>query len=782
VSEITFAARRLLRDRWSTLAAIVVAGLGAGLNTAVFAFAYGVLLRPLPYRDAGRLAILNVSVPFAGIDDWRHQLSTLDRVGAYAREGLTVRGLGEPRYVPAAVVDSGFFDVLATPALVGQLLSAHDSGAVAVLSERLARQAGGSLDSLIGRGITVADTPVTVVGIVPDAFGVPSAATEVWIPVGAAPPIPFDSSRNERRGQLVGRMKTGVSIADVRQEISRVGAALDPEFRRRPTARVTLLSDDLLGAVRPVLLVFAASAVVALLVACANVATILIGRTIARRRELAIRAAIGASRSALFSTILSESILIGLAGAAVGALVAAGAVRVVSAWAAGFVPRLGEVRIDWPVLGFALAVAMLSAIVAPLPALRSIGAPAAVALREGVGVSRAGRRMRALLAMSQIALAVVLLGAGGLLVRTILELLRADIGVDSRDAMVTQLMVTDSPSFKAIGRQMFLRDLLQRLHALPTVVAAGAGSSVPPDNAQLEMTVRLAMNGRDERTYALSLTAVTPGYLEALGAHLLQGRFFQDPDSTRADLVTMLSESAARAFMPNVDPVDRQLPFALPGMRARGHATVLGVVADIKYSGLESSAGPSIYVLWKELPAGRLYLSVRTRGDALASAPAIRAVLREVDPRLPVMPIGRLDDVVQRSAADRRLRALLAGSVALLALAIALVGLAGGLGRMVVERRRELAIRSALGATPARMVRSVMVDGTLLAGAGITAGVLMTLAAGNVLRAFVFGISPHDPATLGSVVLAVAIGSLLACYLPARRAAAANPLEILRGE
>ena len=217
-------------------------------------------------------------------------------------------------------------------------------------------------------------------------------------------------------------------------------------------------------------------------------------------------------------------------------------------------------------------------------------------------------------------------------------------------------------------------------------------------------------------------------------------------------------------------------------MRGRDHPTVLGVVADVKYSGLESAAGPAIYVLWKELPAGHVYLALRTRGDALAAAPTLRAALRDADPAMPVMPIRTLDQVVQRSVADRRLRALLAGSVALLAVAIAILGLAGGLGRMVSERRRELAIRAALGATPYRALRAVLIDGAIITAAGVLAGMLATLATGNVLRSFVFGISPHDPATLVLVALFVGAGSLLACFLPARRAAATNPLDMLRDE
>ena len=287
---------------------------------------------------------------------------------------------------------------------------------------------------------------------------------------------------------------------------------------------------------------------------------------------------------------------------------------------------------------------------------------------------------------------------------------------------------------------------------------------------------------RVTETPEISLASVTAGYLEALGTRLVRGRRFDSADEQRGDLVVVLSESAARVLLPDLDPIGRQLPIDLPGMRGRGRATVLGVVSDVKYSGLETAPGPAVYVLWKELPAGQLYLAVRSRGDALAAVPLLRGVLRDVDPRMPLMPIRPLGEVVEESIAGRRLRALLGGSVALLAFAIALVGLAGGLGRMVWERRHELAIRAALGATPARAIRTVIAEGAIITAAGIAVGTVATLAAGVLLRSLVFGVSAHDPGTLCAVAVFVGVTALLVCYLPARRAAATNPLDVLREE
>jgi len=282
---------------------------------------------------------------------------------------------------------------------------------------------------------------------------------------------------------------------------------------------------------------------------------------------------------------------------------------------------------------------------------------------------------------------------------------------------------------------------------------------------------------------SLSLGAATPGYLPAIGARLLAGRDFADGDEGRERPVAILSQAAARALMPNVDPVGRELPMGLVGrLRTRPRATVIGVVSDVRYRGLDATAGPAIYVLWSELPAGQPFLAVRTNASLATFAPSLRAVLRGVDPRMPLMPVRTLDEVVQRSVADERVRAMLGGSVALLAFAVAMVGLAGSLTRIVFERRQELAIRAALGATPSRSVRTVMSEGVVLAAVGVLVGVGGALAVGRALRTLLHGVSPYDPVTLTGVVVVVTAVSLLACYLPARRAARVDPLMLLRSE
>jgi predicted permease len=537
------------------------------------------------------------------------------------------------------------------------------------------------------------------------------------------------------------------------------------------------LHEQLTTRARPALFAFGAAAVLVLVVACANVATILVGRTAGRRRELAVCRAIGASPSRLLLTVVSEALLIAGAGTALGVLLATAGVSRIRTWAAGILPRLAEVSLDWTVLLFACAIAALSAVLGAVPAIRMLG-PGDVGLREASSAGPVAARTRTALVIGQIALAVVLLAGGGLLTRTIVALLTADIGIERRGAAISELMLTETTTFDATGRTALVDDLLQRIRALPAVRAAGIGSSLPPDNAQLEIRVRLV--DRHEAVHTLSLTSATPGYLEAIGARLVRGRLFEAADNRRDRPVAVMSASAARALMPAGDPIGEELPIELPGLRTRGRPVVAGVVSDIKYSGLDVPPGPAVYVAWTELPAGRAYLAVRTDGDPLAAAPAIRDILRRLDSGMPVVPIKTLDEVVQGSVADRRARALLGGAVALLAFSVALIGLVANLVRLIRERRRELAIRSALGAAPSDAVRMVLRESLAVAAIGVAIGTACALAAGRALASLLHGVSPNDPATLGYVAVLVIASSALSAVVPARRAARVDPAQVLR--
>jgi putative ABC transport system permease protein len=775
LNELRLAARRLRSDAWAALGAVLAAALGAGLNTAVFAVAYGVLLRPLPYTHAERLVVVSADARFATVPQWRQGLTSMESLAAYSSDHLTVHGAGDPRVSTVALIDDEFFRTL------GSARSTGESGAI--VSERLVKQSGRTERELLGAQLTVGDAPLTVVGVAPAAFAFPSEQTDVWMPARAAQAIVFDRSADARRFRLVGRLRPGASLAQVRDEAARVAAQLDPDTRPRFGGAITITTMDegLTGRVRPALLAFTAAAAIVLLIACANVATILVGRTLGRQRELAVRRALGATLAQLLASILSEAVVITAAGSVLGILLALGALRLLQGWAAGIVPRLGDIHVDWTVLVFASVFTALASFLSAVPAFRAVRRATPALRASAAGANRLDRRTRGALIALQIAAAVVLLAGGGLLTRTIVQLLRVDLGVASRGTVVSTLMLTETTSFTAAARGPVLQELLRRIRALPGVTAAGAGSTMPPENASIEIRVTL-VGSEGRRSYSLALAAATPGYLPAIGARLIQGRDFEDGDERRDRPVVIVSESAAKAFLKPGQTIGGELPMPLPGLRTRGRATVVGVVSDIRYLGLDTAAGGTIYLVWNDLPAGQPFLAIRSAAPPATLAPSLRAIMRDIDPRMPMTPVRTLDEVVQRSVADERLRALLGGSVALLAFAVAMVGLAGSLARVVHERRQELAIRAALGASPSRAVRTIVNEGAVLAAIGVIIGLVGALAVGRALRSLLHGVSPYDPATLGGVVALVVLVSLLACYVPARRAALVDPLVLLRSE
>jgi predicted permease len=778
--EILFAFRRLLKDPWSASAAILVSALAVALTTATSAVGYGILVRPLPYTDARRLAVTDVSVPIGQLPSWKSAMPAFRAVSGYASEGFTVRGLSDPRFVPVAVVDDEFFETVGAAPLAGRTFR-RDEGAVAVISRRFARESNADERSIVGRSIFVGDSQVTIVGVMPEAFGFPSDDIDAWVPARVMAPIRFDRSPDERRLRVFGRLNGPDALAEAMVEVDRARARFDPRSRRAADAasHVELVYERLVGPVRPALIALGAGAGLVFLIACANIATILVGRTVSRRRELAVRGAIGASRTQLLATTLSESLLVALSGGVLGVAVAWLAIHRLTVWAAGLVPRLADVRVDWPVLGFAFAGFGVSTILAALPALGAIE-PAAAMLRTSAGETGRGVRLRAMLAVAQIALSVVLITGGALLARSIVALLHDDTGFDAGGTLVSRLMLTDAMNFNAAGRRAWLENVLDRIRQVPGVVDAGAGSSMPPAHATLVMTVRLQNNGVTTEVPELTFASVTPGYLRAVGMRLVRGRYFDERDDRRGDLVAILSESAARVLAPAADPSGEDLPFFLPGMRERGKATIVGVVADVKFKGLTDRPGPAVYVLWHELPASQLYLAVRTANNPRRVAADLRTVIHGVDANTPLMPIRTMSDEMARSVGDRRLRALVGGGVALLAFGIAVVGLAGGLARLVSERRHELAIRAALGASPGRTIASVMKEAAVLVAAGVATGLAVAYGVGRMLRAFLWGISAHDPITFAAVALCVTAIALAACYVPARAASRANPLELLR--
>jgi putative ABC transport system permease protein len=800
LTDLRLAVRTLAAARWTTLAAILILMLGTGVNTAVLAVGYGILLRPLPYADSSRIVAIALGgpdgvvtgVPPAEFDEWQRRLRTVNHLAAYSVGEFTIRGAGEPRVARVALVKGEFFALLGVPAEAGRLPSPGDTDWLAV-SGRLAQQLVGGR-SLIGSAVTVGQASYVITTMIPDRFGVPADDIVAWLPASARTAIGFADRPDARTFRLVARLNPGATRAQAEEDAARVLREIrpvsDPRDRHAANldarAMVTPLDEVLTGQVRPALGALVAAALLVLLVACGNVASLFVGRAAAARRDLAVRVALGASRWRIVRSVLAESLVVAAAATAAGVWLGLALVRLFVGAAAGLLPRLDAVVVDAPVLA---ATALLAFVVAllcgALPAMYAVRGDVAPAFRTVVASSsRPARRLRAALAAGQIALSVVLLAGASLIVRTVAELLDQATGMEPSHAVTLRLVMSDKTTFAAADRTAFIRQVAERVRALPSVRAAGIGGALPPSGAgSISAEITIASKGRST-SQLLTMVPATPGYLQALGARLVRGRMFDERDFDRAESAVLLSESAARHLSPAGDALGRPLLFPLPAFvpgRNR-RPQVVGVVGDIKFTGLDSASAGTVYVLWPDLPAGVGYLVARTDADPMSLAPSMRQVVRAIDPTLPVPDVRLLNDEVLASIADRRLRLIPAISFGVLALVVALVGLSAAMMRAVAERRRELAIRGALGASPGRTLRMVLGEGLRVTAAGVAAGLVVAVLAARTLASLLYGVSPYDAVSFALAAALVSAGALVVCWLVARRALRVDVLDTLRAE
>jgi putative ABC transport system permease protein len=790
--DLRLAVRALVGARWTTAAAILILALGTGVNTSVLAVAYGILLRPLPYPEASRIVVLSLEagghefgIPLAEFDQWRPRLRTVQHVAAYSNAEFTVRGLGEPRVVRAAIVKGEFFEALGVPAAEGRVPSGARLDPWLVVKRAAPQLVGVPGSGTVGRAVTVGTGSYVVSGSMPDVFAFPADDVVAWLPASSMTAIPIAGERADGRSfRLVARLKPGVTLQQASDDVARVRREISGPQSSEVRLTVMPLNDVLTARVRPVLAVLVAAAILVLLVACGNVASLLVGRAVARSRDLAVRLALGASRWQLIRGVLAESLVVAVAASALGVWIGLVLVRAFVRVATGVFPRLDSVAIDLPVLaGTAVTAFAIALLCGAAPALNAARGDFAPAFRGATAsASRGARRVRGALVAGQIALSIVLLTGAGLVMRTVTRLLDQAGGIEASHVATARLVMTDTTTFAANARAPYVSLVLERVRALPGVQSAGIGSTLPPRVSPLQMGINVEVKGRSN-FQALTLASVTPGYFAALGARVVRGRTFTDGDVGAAGPVAILSESAARHVSPTRDPVDRPLSFSLPPIAGRARRPrIIGIVGDIKYAGLDSASSGTVYLLWNDLPAGTSYLIVRGSQDPLALAPALRRVIRDADPSMPVPEVQSLDDEILRSIADRRLRVLPAASFAILALAVALVGLSAVSSRAVAERRRELAIRGALGATPGGNLRMIVGEGVRWTALGVVIGLAAAGAVGRMLATLLYGVSPHDPATFAAVAVIVAAAAVGTCYLAARRALQQDLLELLRAE
>lgn len=793
VRDLAFALRALRRAPLLCATAVMTLATGIGVSAGVFAVAYGVLLRPLPYADPDRLVIVesrwardpagDVGVPLPEVDEWRRRSRVFEHVAGVEEAEFTVRGAGDPRSARVAMVTDGFFDLLGLGAQQGHTGDVLGSNHAIALSDGFAGRLAGHREWR-ERGLTVGSGVFSVVAVMPRSFAYPSEEIDAWVSARSVPPIVFFRGDDQRRFRLIARLRPGVSLPQAQDDAARVARELNegvPERRHR-TASVGRFDGRVRGTAAESIVPFAAGATLVLLIACANASGLLVARAAARQREFAIRRALGGGTAEVLRSAMTETLAIALAGWAVGVWFAYLVVQAFLVFGERAIPNLSAVRIDALVILVSLSLAIVvAAVTGAAPAIRAIRARPGTVLQ--LTSERSGRRTgiaRTTLVVTQIALAVVLLVAAGLLIRTVLGIVDAERGFDLKNRLAMRLMLTDTIRFNVVDRAPVVTQLLEQVRAIPGVTFAGVGSDLPPRDAQIQMTIRVVRDKGDE-TFGLTFASVSPGFLEALGARLLAGRLLEERDRTAAVPAVVVSESAARHLFPGSDPVGREWPATIPNPGGKQvKPIVVGVIRDVKYGGLDHDARAALFTTWERMAPSQSFLIVRAGADAQELVPAIRAAVQRVDPALAVHPIETLEEVVAGSMAGRRLRVQLAMTFAALSLVLAAVALWGAVAQSVLDRRHELAVRLALGSTGSGAVGVIVRGAAIMITTGVAAGVVCAVLSARGLRHMLHGVTPLDPLSFGAGAVTAVVVSVLAAYLPARRAASINPAELLR--
>jgi putative ABC transport system permease protein len=803
--DMRLAIRRLVKRPGFTLAAVGTLALGIGANTTIFSVVQGVLFRPLPYPDADRLvgvyrvrpnwstspARLNgvYAVPFQVLRDWDELTPVFTHVGGYANWWFTFTGGDRPERIVGANATSETFTALGAQPLLGRLLGPEDDrvGAppVAILSHRLWQRRFGADSAIVGSSVVLNSVLHTVVGVMPPDFLFPGYGDhQLW---ATFEDELKEAGRSAAFLQVVGRLAQGVSLDAARRAMDAVNRRIVELHPDEDAYRVVLVprKELLVAESRPALTLLSGAVGLVLLIACANIANLLLVRASERRREIGVRHALGAGRGRLFVEQLGESAALSAVGAVVGYFLAVVGVRPLVAMFPVDLPRASEIGVDHRALAFAAALALLTGfLTGTLPAIRSAGSSMADALRD-VGRTSAGGRQRnrthAALVISEIALAFVLLAGAGLFLKSFARLTSVDPGFTSENLLTVPVNLPGTYRTSNDATRAFFRDVTERLAALPGVemVAqvnqmplSGQGSSFPP--TFIETSSGVVENNVHE-------AVVTPSYFGAMDIPLVAGRLLASDDRQGAPTVAVINQTMARRYWPDEDPIGRRLKIGA-AVGDTTWATVVGVVGDIRYA-LSSRPFSEYYVPFDQRPVSYQTIVIKTALDVPAVAGAARAAVRAVDPDVPTR-VSRLDDLIGASTAVARSRfaILVIGFLAGVAALLAILGVYGVLAYTVTQRTREIGIRIALGAGRENVLGTVMQRGLLMAGTGVAIGLGLALVTVRVTESLLYEVSPTDVPTLAIVALLVAVAALAASYVPARRATRVDPVRTLRQE
>jgi predicted permease len=798
MADLRHTARGLRRSPGTTAAAAITLAIGIGAATAVFSVADTVVLEPLPYAHADRLVHIResattgarMSVAWPDFLDWRDRVRTIAELSCYQRTAFTLTGAGEPERLVGRVVCGNLLEVLGVQPALGRAFDARDdrpgAALVAIVSDALWRSRLGADPRVVGRALRLDGRTYTIVGVLGPRFWF-MGRTDVLVPLGPTITGVFRDRVNHMGLYAIGRLAPAASLGAARAEMSAIAATIareNPKTSAGVGADVAPLLDAVVGDVRPAFLALLGAVGCLLLLACANVANLLVARGAARRHEMTIRALVGGGRWRLARQALVESLLLAAAGTAGGVVLAWWLVGALVASAPADVPRLANVGLDLPALAFAAGACLLSGLVfGVIPAWHAgaeAAAPALVRAPRSGGAARLGTR-RVLLS-AEVALAVLLLAGAGLMIQTVVRLLHVDPGFRV-EGLVTGRVQLPGSRYPAERRQAFADELLPRLRALPGVTAAAIAESLPIDGSDWQaifMARDRPLPPRAEMPSA-NIDPVSPGFVAALGMRLVEGRAFAAHEPRP---VVIINEKLARQIWPGERAIGRQLRIGFPETpeSLSPWSTVIGVVGDVKFDGLAAGTPLQIYYPTAMFPPDAFSVVVRTAGDPDGLAPALRRAVAALDPELPVSSLQTMEAIRRASTAREGLLARLFVLFAAAALLLAAVGLAGIVAQGVTERTHEIGVRVALGARRGHVMR--LVTGRVLAAtaAGAAIGVVGALVLSRWIAGLLFGVTPTDPLTLTSVVVLLGVVAFVAAWLPARRATAVDPLAALRIE
>jgi predicted permease len=812
IEDAKFGFRQLRRNRVFTIAAVAALTLGIGVNTAVFTVVNAVLLKPLAYPEADR--IVKFIRPsklgndfFTSVPEFRvyeRQKNVFAEIAAYDMAGPGFNLTGErPEQIHGIHASEGYFRLFGAPVILGRTFTpqedAPNGGRVVVLSFNLWQRKFGGDRGVLGKSLLLGSDPYTIVGVIGKQF-VPEPEADIWIPFQ----FPLVSKDHNHFFQVAARLSPGVTLAAANAQLKLATAEYQREFSEKPGEwwfLVKPLRDSMVGDARFSLLVLLSACGLVLLIACANVANLLLARASGRKREFAIRLALGASRRRIISQLLTESVLLSLTGGALGSILGFAGVRALLAFSPAGLPRIGEggsgVGVDWRVLAFTLVVSLATGILFGLfPALGTARANVNSSLKENGNRAGTGFRegkVRSLLVISEISLALVLLVAAALLMRTFYALHHVEPGFNAHNVLTLEMSLTGDRYHKTAGVAQLSRDGRERLAALPEVESSAAAYWLP---IKVDDYLGFQIMGRpvDKQEAASRWMSISPGYMQVFGIPILRGRDFKESDIAGAPQVAMISEAMAKEFWPNEDPVGRHVLIGKglgPEFASEGEREIVGIVGDTHNGGLGHPPEPVMIVPLAQVPDPYaaayddfqpLIWSVRTRGDPHQVIPAVAEQLRIASGGFTVAHVQTMDEVMQRSTVHESFNMLLLSIFGAAALLLAAIGIYGLMAYSVAQRAQEMGIRMALGADRSTIRKLVVWQGMRLALIGTIVGIAAAFGLMRLIASFLFGVKPWDPAVFVAVPVLLAGVALLAVWLPAARASKVEPMEALRAE